>query len=504
MFERRAGRASPKLAMQLLSWTERPKRMRKIGTSTTMYPRILHNLIAVAALAGLLSSCGIRRHKYADPIAKNTQQPDKVLFDRAINDIEHSRYEIARLTLQTLINTYDSSEYLAKAKLAIADSWFREGGAHGLAQAEAEYKDFELFYPNMEEAAEAQERVCDIHYKQMDKADRDPLHAVRAEDECRQLLLQYPNSKFAPETQQKLRNVQEVLAAHEYAAAVFYHHKGAMPAAANRLTTMVDQYPLFSQADEALWTLGDAYDRMGDRFEDKSAAAYTRLVKDYPLSPRVPAAKEKLQAMKRPVPEADPVAYARMKYDMENRTSPSKVNRVMDTFRRNPDTHLAAKGGSPSMTILRPGIPVSVPVSPSGAAAPGAAGTGSAPSDVTIGLTNDTKELDTRPDARTNPPAAPAAAAASPASPAAPAADVAAKPADGAAVAPQQPFATNHPLSEADKKRAMKMAQDKAKQQKKAQAKAIKAAKSAPSQPASTTPQTPSAQPAPASAPPQN
>ena len=41
----------------------------------------------------------------------------------------------------------------------------------------------------MEEAAEAQERVCDIHYKQMDKADRDPLHAVRAEDECRQLLL---------------------------------------------------------------------------------------------------------------------------------------------------------------------------------------------------------------------------------------------------------------------------------------------------------------------------
>jgi outer membrane protein assembly factor BamD len=250
-----------------------------------IYPRFLHHLIAVAALAGLLSSCGIRRHKYADPIAKQTEQPDKVLFDRAINDIEHSRYEIARLTLQTLINTYDSSEFLAKAKLAIADSWFREGGAHGLAQAEAEYKDFELFYPNMEEAAEAQERVCDIHYKQMDKADRDTLHAIRAEDECRQLLIAYPNSKFAPETQQKLRDTQEVLAAHEYAAAVFYHHKGAMPAAANRLTSMVDQYPLFSQADEALWMLGDSYDRMGDRFEDKSAGTYARLVKDYPLSP---------------------------------------------------------------------------------------------------------------------------------------------------------------------------------------------------------------------------
>ena len=86
-------------------------------------------------------------------------------------------YEVARITLNTLINTYDTSEYLAKAKLAIADSWYREGGAHGLAQAEAEYKDFILFYPTMEEAAESQWKVCEIHYKQMEKADRDTAQA---------------------------------------------------------------------------------------------------------------------------------------------------------------------------------------------------------------------------------------------------------------------------------------------------------------------------------------
>ena len=88
----------------------------------------------------------------------------------------------------------------------------REGGAHGMAQAEAEYKDFILFYPAMEEAAEAQEKICKMQYKQMEKADRDPTHALRAEDECRQLLMQFPNSKFAPEAQQMLRNIQEVLA----------------------------------------------------------------------------------------------------------------------------------------------------------------------------------------------------------------------------------------------------------------------------------------------------
>src|SRR5207248_2325767 len=122
------------------------------------------------------------------------------------------RYTIARLTLNTLMNTYDTSEYMAKAKLAVADSWMREGSSTALAQAEAEYKDFELFYPNMEEAAEAQEKICEIHYKQMEKPDRDPHQAQRAEDECRNLLLQYPNSKFAPRAQQRLRNIQETLA----------------------------------------------------------------------------------------------------------------------------------------------------------------------------------------------------------------------------------------------------------------------------------------------------
>src|SRR3954465_4964803 len=238
----------------------------------------------VTAIALLLSGCGIRRKKYDNPITKDTQQPDKVLFDKAINDMEHSRFEIARLLLQNLINTYDTSEYLAKAKLAIADAWYREGGSHGLAQAEAEYKDFILFYPQMEESAEAQEKVCDIHYKQMEKPDRDPMHALRAEQECNQLLLQFPNSKFAPQAQQRLRDIQEVLAESEFRVGVLYQKKGSFPASANRMQGVADQFPLFSKADEALWQVADAYHRMGDRFENQQVTAYQRIVKDYPLS----------------------------------------------------------------------------------------------------------------------------------------------------------------------------------------------------------------------------
>jgi outer membrane protein assembly factor BamD len=355
-------------------------------------------VLVLALVAGLLTSCG--RKRYENPITRDTQQPDKVLFDKAIGDIERSRYEIARLTLQTLINTYDTSEYLAKAKLAIADSWYREGGAHGLAQAEAEYKDFILFYPTMEEAAEAQEKVCSIHYRQMEKPDRDPRHALRAEEECRQLLVQFPNSRFAPEVQQRLRNVQEVLAEHEYRAGVFYYTKGSYPAAANRFQAMVDQYPLFSQADEALWNMGDAYTRMGDRFEDRAANSFTRIVRDYPLSAWADAARQRLVAMNRPVPDADPVAYARMKFELENRQDPGFMHHFWGIFRKSPDTHLAARSGAPAMSGLRPTVPVSVPAA-EGATAPT---TTDVSAEVSVSTVTDSTALDNNPDARQNPP----------------------------------------------------------------------------------------------------
>ena len=84
-----------------------------------------------------VSSCSFKHKKYENPITAQTQQPDKILFDKAIKDLEKGRYEIARITLNTLMNTYESSEYMAKAKLAVADAWYREGGARGRAQAEA-------------------------------------------------------------------------------------------------------------------------------------------------------------------------------------------------------------------------------------------------------------------------------------------------------------------------------------------------------------------------------
>ena len=46
--------------------------------------------------------------------------PTKSSYQKATNEITHGRFDVGRLTLQTLINTYPDSEYLSRAKLAIA------------------------------------------------------------------------------------------------------------------------------------------------------------------------------------------------------------------------------------------------------------------------------------------------------------------------------------------------------------------------------------------------
>jgi outer membrane protein assembly factor BamD len=426
--------------------------------SSNRYMRFAALLVVLV----LLTSCGFRRKKYENPIASDTEQPDKVLFDKAIKDMERGRYEVARLTLQTLMNTYDTSEYLAKAKLAYADSWFREGGTHGLAQAEAEYKDFILFYPTLEESAEAQEKVCMIHYRQMEKADRDPQHALRAEEECRNVLVQFPNSKFAPRAQQLLRNVQEVIGEGEFRRGYFYHTKGSHPAAANRLQALSDHYPLFSKADETNWLLGDSYSRMGPRFRQKAGTAYARIVREYPLSPFVEDAKKRLTAMEMSIPEADPVAYNRMKYELENRDKAGLASQAFGVLKRGPDVRTAAKSGEPAMTSLRPTVPVSVPL-------PAEAGAGFA-GDVTATTIQDSTTLDSQPDARGPRPAQGADGATQPGAPqegGAPATDVTGSVAPAPAAAPASNGAANQTANDKKAEQQRKKEEKKNKDKKK-------------------------------------
>ncbi len=283
--------------------------------------------------------------------ADNSAEPDKVLYLRALDEAKKGHQEIARLDLQTLINTYPDSEYLAKAKLGIADSYYKEGGTANTTQAIQAYKDFIVFFPFLPEAPYAQLQVANAHYREMAKPDRDRTEAKEAEDEFQTFLQKYPSDPLAGQATQHLRDVQEVLAEGDYRIAYYYYVKGDKRAAASRLTSVTTRYPLYSKSDHALWMLGDLYETSEKR--DIASKYYAQIVRDYPKSDLVGDAKYKLKAFGVPVPQPDPNALAWMTANANApRPKTPMYKRPLDFVSGKPAGELlsSAKVGTPTMT----------------------------------------------------------------------------------------------------------------------------------------------------------
>jgi len=291
----------------------------------------------------------------------DSAEPDKVLYMRAMDDVQHKKFTEARLDFQTLINTYPDSEYLAKAKLGVADSFYKEGGTSNLTQAVDEYKNFIVFFPFLDEAAYAQMQVGMAHYRMMEKADRDNSQAEAADEEFRIFLQKYPQNPLVPKAMQYLRNVQEVLADGEFRVARFYYLKQDYRASAARLVEVSDRYPLYSQSDDALFMLGSIYSRAKqvskneddkNHWADLAAKCYERIVRDYPLSDSAAEAKARLKLMGMPVPAADPNAVARMRREelYEKEHHPNRIMKLpLAVIKSNPDVTVAAHSGQPDL-----------------------------------------------------------------------------------------------------------------------------------------------------------
>jgi outer membrane protein assembly factor BamD len=345
-------------------------------------------LIAVLGML-LVMTMACSNKKSVNPLANvGSKQPDKVLFDKAMDAMRHNRFDVARLTLQTLINTYPDSEYIARAKLAVGDSWYAEGGTAALAQAEQEYNDFEIFFPNMPEAAEAQLKIANIHYQQMEKADRDYTHAKRAEDEYRKMILQYPDSKLVPEAKQRLLEVQEVLGEREFEIGRFYYLRQSYPASIARLQSLVEKYPLYSRADEALYLLGQDYEgqiarlrtaptcdahglprgcateavkaRYIGELTKKASQAYSQILTRYPLMDRSDDARKRLASLHQPVPRPTKGAVARNRTEMASRSESSTAQKALGILKKGPDVSAAARVGDPSLADPEPVAATSV------------------------------------------------------------------------------------------------------------------------------------------------
>jgi outer membrane protein assembly factor BamD len=204
----------------------------------------------------------------------------------------------------------------------------------------------------------------------MEKPDRDYTHAMRAEEEYRQLILQWPDSKLVPDAKQRLMQVQEIIAEREFRVGRFYFGRQSYPAAIARLRSLADKYPLYSKADEALYLLGQAYEgeitqvrarpmneaakaRMIQQFTSGAAEAYSRIITRYPLMDRTYDAKARLAALHQPVPKPTKAAVAQNRAEENSRKEASTMTKVMSAFQKHPNTAPASRVGEPPLVDPR-------------------------------------------------------------------------------------------------------------------------------------------------------
>src|SRR2546425_11347113 len=287
----------------------------------------MRKFFLVLPLFLLLLSCG--KKVASEAPGTDLNEPDRVLYNRAMRDLEKNKFTVARLNLQTLINTYPDSEFLPQAKYALAESFYRESGNSSMNQAEAEFKDYITFFPTSDLADDAQLKIALTHVRRMEKPDRDRTQAQLAESELKAMIENYPDSPLLDEAKEKLRAVQEVLAQGVDRVADFYYLRKSYPAAIARYKEIMTKYPDYSRMPDTLYYLAESL-RLSNN-EPEAAIYYARIVTDHPLSSRVSGAKQHLIAMNIPVPEPNPVALARAQAETP-RDDRGVLGKVVATF----------------------------------------------------------------------------------------------------------------------------------------------------------------------------
>jgi outer membrane protein assembly factor BamD len=257
-------------------------------------------IVFASALALPLAGCGPKDKVKSENVPAEGR--DRELFIQASKKAEKGRYDEARLTYNIIITTYPDSAYLPLAKLAIADTFYLEGGTSSLQQAIGGYKDFAQYYPTHPKICEVKHWIAMSYMRQMGAYNRGAQMAVQAERQLKDAEAACRNSADLPKIQIDLITVQQLLALHELDIARFYSdRRQAQKATEGRLRGIINNYPNFSYLDESLYRLGVS---LVEQEQPEEAAEYfTRLARDYSKSKYAKKGKEYLEKLGKQVPE---------------------------------------------------------------------------------------------------------------------------------------------------------------------------------------------------------
>lgn len=244
---------------------------------------------AILCLIFLLSpGCGKKETALSPEIASN----DELLYNLGIEAIEKDA-EKGRLYLRQVIDSFPKSFYAQRAKLAIADSYFKKNDEGSMIIAASEYREFISLFPLSPSASYAQFQIGMTYYKKVLKPGRDQTKTEQALSEFKKVITNYPLSDEAKQAEEKINDCEERLAEHVLSIGELYYKRSAFKASTTRLLEILTEYPNYSKMDKVYYILGDSYFKW--RKTEESVPYFRKLITDYPQSKYSKKAIKKLE-----------------------------------------------------------------------------------------------------------------------------------------------------------------------------------------------------------------
>jgi len=204
--------------------------------------------------------------------------------------------EKARLYFRQIIDSFPKSFYAQRAKLAIADSYFRKGDEGNMIIAASEYREFISLYPYSPSASYAQLQIALCYFNKALKPGRDQTKTEQALLEFKKVLTNFPMSEEAQTAREKIKLCEERLATHVLGIARHYYNVKAYKASLNRLNSILSTYVEFSMMDQVYFYIG-ACNFTAELYEE-AQPYFTKLVTDYPESKWAQKAQKMIEVIR--------------------------------------------------------------------------------------------------------------------------------------------------------------------------------------------------------------
>lgn len=244
------------------------------------------------ALALLLPACA----GSTLDLEKLSSPSDEVVWAAAQEAVENRDWSSARQYYRRIIDAFPQSQYQARARIGLADTYKEQGGAGNYILAVSSYREFLTLYPSAPEAAYAQFQSAEAYFKQINSPDRDQTATAQALEEFQRLLDVYPNSEHVEVARERIHECRQTLARSAFDVGYFYARtRKAWRAAIGRYEQVLRDYPDYEKLDEVLFRLGEAL-AASLRFKE-ALPVLSRLKEEYPESRWIPEANKILGEM---------------------------------------------------------------------------------------------------------------------------------------------------------------------------------------------------------------